>query len=229
MSEDYERPLTTVADARGGELKVVRHYTDAIILADPVKVVVYDPGGGVVAETPYYRDVVTYRSPDAGLYLFGLFWTEFFFHKAWSLRDGSLVPVHRPRCYVYATLASLRAHWLGYGVSASLCVAGMVAWLSRARTAGAWDVRPGALGVSALVWLWLVLMYGRLSITVVLMLGLAGSLPFARDWGEGVLVAGVLGGGAVLVWLVFTFLKRLLSPQRRRGSTRESPTGMDGR
>jgi hypothetical protein len=207
MSADYEVPVTTVSAADGTELRVVRHYTDGIVMLDPAKIVVYDPDGSVVAETPYFRHVVVHPTSDGRLNLFGLgIPGAFFFHKGWTLTDRSLVPLPPLRGHVHAILASLRAHWLAYPCCVLPLVLGMASFLSNARAAGSWCVGPGGWGIGALVWFFLLLMYGSLSPLLILHLSLLASLPLARNGGEVVLIVCVFGGGGLLLRLLVFYL-----------------------
>src|SRR5262249_28426042 len=64
MSADYEVEVLRLPDNHGGELRVVRHWSDGIMMLDPVKVMVYDAAGKVLAETPYLRAAAVRRRGD---------------------------------------------------------------------------------------------------------------------------------------------------------------------
>jgi hypothetical protein len=206
MSADYEVPLATITDDRGEVFRLVRHYTDGIVMGDPVKLVVYDQAGGLVAETPFGRDVLTYRNGDGELYVFQTGFTEYFFRQAWVFRNRELLPAEGPRCYGYSLLATLRTRWLGYCFSAGLLGAGGLAFLAKAGGVGVWDVSFGPLEYCALLWLVGVLLYGRLSLTLLLALSLVASLPFARNQKDAVLLSCLFGVSGLLVRLYFLLI-----------------------
>src|SRR5258708_1216040 len=121
---DYEIPVMTIPGAGGAPLTLVRHYTDGILFADPVRLVVYDVSGAVVAQTGFFRDILVHRTSDGTVYVFGVGYLSVFFRQAWIVQGTALVPVHSPACYGYALLSALRTRWLAYGISVFLCVAG---------------------------------------------------------------------------------------------------------
>jgi hypothetical protein len=180
---DYEHPLLTVRDRQGGSLTVVQHYMDGIVGVDPVKLVVYDPNGAVLAETPYCRDVLVYQEADGTIHVFGVGWFSVLFGEAWTLRDGELVPTRAAASFGYALAAALRTHWLGYGFSVPLCCAGAGALLQRTRAMR--DHRRAGRGKLSILWsrlgfLWLLLLflYGHLSVPLIVVLAGLGLLPF---------------------------------------------------
>jgi hypothetical protein len=192
MSADYEVPVMTVPDARGGELRLVRHYTDGIMFRDPVKLVVYDAGNQVVTETPYCRDVIIRRNRRGTVRVFGLLYvTQPLFHRAWFLQDRALMPVGLIRGHCGTLLASLRARWLGYCLSVALCAAGVLALLAKENAAGIGLHGIGCSAILAVVWPLLAFMYGPWSPFLILNLSLAASLALADDGTSALLITGV--------------------------------------
>jgi hypothetical protein len=217
MSADYEVPLTTVLDAEGNELQVVRRYTDGIMAGDPVKLVVYRREGEVVAQTPFYRDVLTHRASASELYVFQMGWTEFFFRKAWLLRQGALLPARGPRCYAYSLLANLRTRWLEHVLSSVLWWLAVLTYLSRVRDADTWFVNPGFWGWTGLVWLFLEFAYGGASLSIGMTVAVVAALPFARDAQEAMLIGCPFG----LCWLMLRLL--FLVAERAGGGIESFP------
>src|SRR5262245_48493252 len=72
MSADYEEDVFSLTSPDGELLKVVRHNRDGIFFADPVKAMVYGADGRTIADTPYYRDVVFWRTSAHTFRLFGV-------------------------------------------------------------------------------------------------------------------------------------------------------------
>jgi hypothetical protein len=186
---DYEHPVTAVRGANGEPLVVVRHYRDGIVMNDPVKLVIYDPAGRTaaqpagkpVAETSYYRDVVTLESADGSLTAFGVDIYALSFWEGWVLRDGALTPLPGPPELGTALLANLYAHPLGYGLLTLLGWAAVRAWVRRGQTKRSWKTDPQALGGLYLVCVMFTFMYGNLSLLILLGLTALG-LP-SLVWG----------------------------------------------
>jgi hypothetical protein len=200
MSADYEVPVTTVADAQGRALRVVRHYTDGIILGDPVKAVVYE-GDQVVCETPYFREVVVRGTSAGSLAISGIEFFGFPLNKTWLLQDRTLVPAAPVGGHCRALLATLRSHWLGYLLSILLCSLAAISIASPAALEGTWADRPGLLKWAGGLWMFLDFMYGPLCPFLILELSLLFFLPLVNNAEEALRVAAVLAGTDVLVRL----------------------------
>jgi hypothetical protein len=174
---DYEKVVGTVTDAHGGTYTIVSHYTDGIVASDPVRLEVRDESGRTVAETQYARDVVLYRAADGTSYAFAV-GLDHTFWRGWTIDAGRLVEVPvNPRTLGLALLAHLSDNRLGYGLSSTICVMGIVLYIRRVRKMGTWQAAPPAFCTFAIIWLGLVFMYGNQSFLIVAGLVLAGTLP----------------------------------------------------
>jgi hypothetical protein len=157
---DYETPVATLQDARGNSFIVVRYYTDGIVMLDPVKLVVYDFAGVVVADTPYFRDVLIDPAQDGTLRVYGVDLLGLSFWRGWVVKEGGLVPLNWPSSLGLALWANLSAHWLGYGFSFMLPWVPTLTYRRRAKTSRVWKSELVCL---ALAWLSATIMYGRLA------------------------------------------------------------------
>ena len=128
---DYEQPAATLADADGNPLRAVLHYTDGIMGNDPVKLVLYDEQKQILAETPYYRDILVYQSTDEELHVFAVGFWSLLFHKTWLIERGEMRPNDSDASVGYAMIATVRAHWLGYTFSIALLIGSLTRWLGR--------------------------------------------------------------------------------------------------
>lgn len=168
--KDYEHAVGTTRRSDGRSLNMVLHYTDGIIVIDPVKLVLYDSSNIIVAETPYYRDVLVYTNAAGEVYVFAHDAWSIFFRRAWQVDGDNLVPVKSPTLYGYAVLAAVQTHWLGYLISMGLLSGGVwilcFAW-RRARFLS----RLGAVLLSfGAIWGMQVLIYDYLSVPLILLL-----------------------------------------------------------
>lgn len=117
----YERLERVFTDTSGRTLQLVKRYTDGIIFADPVQLIVRDSSGATLAETQAGRDVgvlcwrgrtcVVYRydgsmplAPD----------------DVWRLHDGALVRTDSTILLMLGVVAPLWSHWLGYLIAIGL-------------------------------------------------------------------------------------------------------------
>ncbi len=174
---DYESVMTTLTDARGATYTIVRHYTDGLVLSDPVRLEIRDAAGHTVAETPYVRDVVLYRDADGTAYVFAV-GLDHAFWRCWVVESGRLmeIPV-TPRTVGLGLLTHLTTHWLGYGLSVAISVAGFLLYVRRVRAMRTWRVAPPAIALCAVTWLMLIFMHGNQSLLIVASLALVGTLP----------------------------------------------------
>jgi hypothetical protein len=233
MSADYEMPLATTTDDQGRQLRVVKHFSDGIIVVDPVKCVIYDPDNKIIGETPYGRDVIVNRAASGELRVYGIAFVDRFLHRGWILRNRTLAPMSPLWGHWQALCASICGHWFGYGISILSCVLAMASLLSSLRESESWNLGliPWEISAAA-IWLMLNSMYGRLLAPLTLMLSLVVSLPLAINRDEVMLAVFVLGGAAFLLRLLFACMLGLFrlqessSPEtvrkvRQVGSTRQ--------
>jgi hypothetical protein len=177
---DYEGVETTLTDARGRAFTVVRHYTDGIVMSDPVKLIVRDPDGKTVAETPYTRGVVMYRAADGTLYAFAVDLHDHTFWRGWVVEPGGLAEVSvTPGIVLTALWAHLSGYWPGYAFTAMVCWMAAWAYARRVRRQRTWRADPGWPAVVAVGWLGLALMYTGLSMVLVVGLAAVTTVPFA--------------------------------------------------
>ncbi len=230
MSADYEIPVTTITDAAGIPLRVVRHYHDGLFFADPVRVVIYDPANDVVAETADYPDVVITQAADGSLKIFGVNGIEkLHLFQGWVFRDRTLNPNHSPWVFWEALFATLKARWLGYGFSVFLCTMATFFTFLQWRTTPAWD--PASWPVLAMVWcgllscLWVELscIYERLSVRITLSLCLLAALPLSTTLSEILAVLVVFGGSACAIRLYGLAIRRSTEAafERQKAATRD--------
>lgn len=215
MSADYEIPAGTSTTEQGEVLRVVRHYSDGIFFLDPVKVVLYDAEDRVVAETGYYRDVVVTHARDGRLKVYGVglgvaLGTPLA-NRYWLLQGRALAPLRSLRVHWDALTATLRARWLGYGFSIFLCTMAMHSLLSDLRLAGAWDFPFVSWQAAAIAWLALDLLYGRLSVVLILCVSLLPTLRFTTDGAEVMVATSLLAGGAMALRLLALIARRSAS------------------
>lgn len=169
----YELPERVLTDTSGRTLQLVKRYTDGILFADPVQLIVRDSRGAALAETQAGRDVgvlcwrgracVVYRydgsmplAPD----------------DVWRLHDGALVRTDSTILLMLGVVAPLWNHWLGYLIAIGLFFSHFAAvtrvWQWR-RTA-ARGVVLVALGIFApaflLLWLYALIGLSELSLTL---------------------------------------------------------------
>jgi hypothetical protein len=165
--EDYEYKLSSVVQSAGGTTYVALHYRDGIIGADPVKLRIYDRQGRIIAETPYYRDVVYYVRSAGRIDSFGMDVFSLFFSDSWTIMNGDIVPNYDETRYLYFLLATLRFHWFGYFFSL-LIIAGptVLSLFNRSRPSTSKRTKWVHFLV-ALIWLGLVFLHGRLSVLLV--------------------------------------------------------------
>jgi hypothetical protein len=135
MSADYETPVMTLTASDGRELKVVRHFTDGIVMSDPVKIIVYDPHQQVVAETDYLRDLLVRRTSARTFAAYG-FDLAPLVATTWDFDGSRFVQRDRLAGYRAALGQSLRQRWLGYGIHVLLLVMGVSRYLQDMRAEG---------------------------------------------------------------------------------------------
>lgn len=174
---DYEETIGSVQGSRDRPLSMTLHYTDGIMVTDPVKFVLYDSARMVVSETGYYRDVLVCTNGAGEVYAFGLDGWSVLFRHAWRIDDDRLVPVASAACYGYVMVAAAQAHWLGYLVSLVFLVGG--GWIScfPSRRDGARSRVGESLFSCGLIWVTMVFMYGRLSVPLIVSLAMLLTLP----------------------------------------------------
>ncbi|MEX2185556.1 MAG: hypothetical protein WD875_02135 [Pirellulales bacterium] len=129
--EDYEDIATTLTRPNGEEFEVVRHWTDGIFFTDPVKLILRKKDGEVLAETEYRRNLVLARTSDDRWLAFTASTWNIFYHRAWWIESGELVPASDFAHIPTAFIAAIREHWLGYSTSVSLIVAAFAAFRGR--------------------------------------------------------------------------------------------------
>jgi hypothetical protein len=83
----------------------------------------------------------------------------------------------------------------------------MVAYLAKVRAAGAWDVWPGFWEICALAWPLLQFAYGRLSLTLLLLLSMAVSLPAATNADEALFISSAFGLSGLAIRLLMLGLE----------------------
>lgn len=129
--EDYEHVETTLTAPNGEPFEVVQHWTDGIVFTDPVKLILRKPDGEVLAETEYRRNlVVTRTSDDRGIAFTASPWNVFY-HRAWWIESGELVPADDFAHIPLAFAVAIKEHWVAYTVNVSLIVAAFAAWRAR--------------------------------------------------------------------------------------------------
>jgi hypothetical protein len=149
--EDYEELLATISTPAGDPIEIVRHWTDGIVVYDPAKLVLRRPNGEVLAESEFRRNIVVTETADNRWLAFSAEPWNFFYHRAWWIETGELVPAsdfaHIPRAF----LIGMQEHRFAYATSVSLIVAALAAWLAIRRPGAAW--RWISLVSLALFWL----------------------------------------------------------------------------
>lgn len=136
--EDYETVITTLSTPEGEPFEVVEHWTDGIVFADLVKLILRKPTGETLAETEYRRNlVVTQTSDDRSIAFTASPWNVFY-HRAWWIDSGELVPASDFAQIPLAFAAGVRQHWMAYATNVSLLVAAFAAWRHRRTQHVAW-------------------------------------------------------------------------------------------
>jgi hypothetical protein len=117
----YERLERTFTDTSGRTLHLVKRYTDGIIFADPVQLIVRDSSDATLAETQAGRDVgvlcwggrtcVVFRY-DGSMPLVP--------SDMWMLREGLLDRTDSFLMLMLGVVAPLWSHWLGYLIAIGL-------------------------------------------------------------------------------------------------------------
>src|SRR6516162_8751055 len=103
---------------------------------DPSKVVVYDADGRSVAETPYCRDVITWRVSKTSIRVFGIALSSSLCNSTWDFDGKEFHKRHGWRWRLMPVLASLFRRWFSYAVVVSLAVYGITGLLVHFRTSG---------------------------------------------------------------------------------------------
>jgi hypothetical protein len=121
----YEQLDRTMSDAHGRQLQLVRYYEDGIIGADPVKLMLRDASGTVLAETDFSRDVLVHCQADNVCLAFQ-YDPPFRVLPTAVLRvSESGFAVHRPSRFQLAIAAVLppTKHWFDFLFSAGALAA----------------------------------------------------------------------------------------------------------
>jgi hypothetical protein len=136
--EDYETVITTLTTPTDEPFEVIHHWTDGIMFSDPVKLILRTPGGEVLAETEYRRNLVVTQTSDDRWIAFTASPWNVFYHRAWWIDSGELVPASDFAHIPLAFAAGLRQHWMAYTSCVSLLVAAFAAWRHRETKHIAW-------------------------------------------------------------------------------------------
>ena len=156
----YERVATTIARPDGKALTVVARYTDGIIGADPVTIIVRDPTGAKLAETGAMRDAIvrcpTYSQCRVFLYdppfavrptqVLRLVDEGFVTEQSWLTVSGTFLPLW---------------HHAGELLLSSIALAIVPAvglLLARRRRTGIMVAVWCIFGLAAFLWLWVALL-----------------------------------------------------------------------
>ncbi len=149
--EDYEEVVTTLTSPDGQPFDVVQHWTDGIFFTDPVKLILRKPDGEVQAETEYRRNLVVTQTSDGRWIAFTAWPWNVFYHRAWWIESGELVPASDFAHIPLAFAAGVRQHWVAYTTSVSLLVAAFAGWRARRRQSVVWR----RVSLVAIVCFWL--------------------------------------------------------------------------
>jgi hypothetical protein len=169
---DYEWVVTTVPGSGSETYAVVLHSTDGIMFGDPQKLIIRDSAGKTVAETHYTQGLVVSEPVNGRLLIFEV--TPLWFWEGWAFKNGSFTPLPPDDTFIDALLANLSYNWFWYGCSTLICVAALP------RFAVKLDIAPGKARNVAIIWLFGTLVYGSLSI--LLIVGLALPLGLLLRW-----------------------------------------------
>lgn len=129
--EDYEEVLMKLTAPDGKEFEVVRHWTDGIVVYDPAKLVLRRPNGEHLAETEYHRDILVTEISDGRWLAFAAEPRNLFYHRAWWIESGELVPADDFAHIPVAFAVAIKEHWVAYTINVSLIVAAFAAWRAR--------------------------------------------------------------------------------------------------
>lgn len=200
LHADYEMTILNVTDKAGRNLRLVRRYSDGIMLRDLVTLWVYDGAGKVVVKLPSHslRDVFADHKPGDEVRVFGIEFAGFGFHKGWLLRNDDWLRIPPLHAHFLALGKSLHAHWLAYGLAVVVCTLGIVSHTADVRAAGTTVRWPGVWAHLALLWLLGNGMYGALATSLILWLSALIALPLVHGVQERFFVITV----CVTIWLL---------------------------
>lgn len=200
MSADYETPVLSLIAPDGRELRIVEHYTDRIMFGDPVKLMVYDADGKVVAETPYYRGVIAQQLSPNSMRVFGIAFGSDFSNQVWIFSGTQFDEQFSLLGRFAATAASVRKHWLGYLITIGFGWYGADVYMRQFQPDDPWSLVPGFWAWCGVLALFSALFHSSLSFLVVLGSTLLLVLPLADSLVE-VLLVLCLYGFWVGLWL----------------------------
>jgi hypothetical protein len=173
----YERVERTLTDESGREFHLVKAFTDGIFMADPVKLILRDSGGTVLAETEYGRDVSVLCPNLRGCFAFrydGLLfpWPP----EIWRVEGPRLVRTTALWLWPVGVLLPLRDHSIEYLVALALLLVALAPFRVASSVppgglGGLVAVAIGLLGILLLfAWLYFVLLLSYLSLPHVALL-----------------------------------------------------------
>lgn len=136
--EDFETVIITLTTPAGEPFEVVEHWTDGIVFADLVKLILRKPTGEILAETEYRRNLVVTQTSDDRWIAFTASPWNVFYHRAWWIDSGELVLASDFAHIPLAFAAGVRQHWMAYATNVSLLVAAFAAWRHRRTQRIAW-------------------------------------------------------------------------------------------
>ena len=111
----YERVDRILIDKTGQEVHIVKYYIDGIAFTDPVRLIVRDQAGVILAETDFGRDVsvICWTASDYLVFRYdGFFpvWPR----DVWILCGSSLVRTDSLLLYLLGVVVPFWDHWRGY-------------------------------------------------------------------------------------------------------------------
>jgi hypothetical protein len=161
--DDYEVQIASVKDGNNIYFYLFLHYRDGIIGTDPVKLIVYDATGGIVADTDYYRDIVVLESRTQ-VFVFAIGFRNVFYEHAWVIGDaGQLLTANSLQSLAYSWVAIVRNHYVTYGISFLLTLFAAFVLLAGFSDPPRLPRYSLTIKCAWIAWFCLTVMYGRLS------------------------------------------------------------------
>jgi hypothetical protein len=161
----YEYEAGSIVDAGGARLRLIKAFTDGIVLPDPVTLEVRDVNGRTVAESPRLSDVVVMCPSQRSCLAFGYDSAASVLipSEVWRVAGPQLTPATTPWMRLAGVAVHMGSHWLGY-LSALGVVLAPLALLERTLRLRAGALRSGlfigCLILGAVIWVLCLTMIG---------------------------------------------------------------------